>query len=179
MKSIGALKSAYLSYLSKPPQDRRLYHTIQRARVRRMLVIGLGPELRAERMIAAASRTHAARDIHFAAIDLFEAGGDLAAALPLKHVHQLLAKSGARIRLIPGDPANSLARAANTLTNTDLIVISSGQDLESLERAWFYFPRMLHANSLILREFEGGYQEVSSGEVERLAGHSSKQRRAA
>ena len=179
MKPIGPLKSAYLSYFSKPAQDRRLYRVIARQRVARILVIGLREALRAERMIAAASRTHALRDIHLAAIDLFEARPGSAAPLPLKHAHQVLAKSGAQIRLLPGDPYNSLARAANILTNTDLILISSAQDPESLERAWFYFPRMLHSKSLVLREVDDGYLKLSHAEIERLASHSATRLRAA
>ena len=46
----------------------------------------------------------------------------------------------------------ALSAAANSLTNTDLLIISADQDAASLERAWFYVPRMLHGETLVLHE---------------------------
>jgi hypothetical protein len=38
------------------------------------------------------------------------------------------------------------------LTGTDLLVISSQVDAQSLAAAWFYVPRMLHSGSLVMLE---------------------------
>ena len=179
MKPIGSLEFAYLAYFSRPAKDRRLFRAIRRRRVARILEIGVGQGLRSQRMIAAASRVDGPVDIRLAAIDLFEARPASAAALTLKRAHQILAPSGAEIHLLPGDPYSSLARAANSLTNTDLIVISAELDPDSLQKAWFYFPRMLHAESLVFRETGDGYQEMTRDEIEQLARQTSTRRRAA
>ena len=50
------------------------------------------------------------------------------------------------------------------LANTDLIIISADQDEESLAKAWFYVPRMMHAQTLVYREqFVGGAEADESG----------------
>ena len=64
----------------------------------------------------------------------------------------LLTATGARIRLLPGDPFTALSRAANSLGGTDLLVVSSRVDPDALARAWFYVPRMLGEESLVLIE---------------------------
>ena len=56
------------------------------------------------------------------------------------------------MQLIPGDPHSALARSANSLQNTDLVIISAGHDEQSLASAWFYLPRMLHAGSAVYVE---------------------------
>ena len=73
----------------------------------------------------------------------------------------------------------------NTLTETDLIIISADQQPADLERAWRFVPRMLHDRSLILREQPAGagktvFQVLPVVEVHRLARESAKSvRRAA
>jgi hypothetical protein len=44
---------------------------------------------------------------------------------------------------------------ANELTGTDLVVISAGHDADSLARAWFYVPRLLHPQSMLFVEHVG------------------------
>ena len=124
--------------------------------------------------------------MRYSAVDLFEArpaGGQ--APLALKSAHRLLAPLPARLRLIPGDPHAGLARMANSLTNTDLVVIDADVDAQSLSQAWFYVPRMLHSRSVVLRqsaagERQGGdYSPLSHDEVQRLADSSRPRRRRA
>ena len=85
-------------------------------------------------MIAAARRNHWPGTIHYTGIDLFESHTDPRAGISLKAAHCRLAKTGVRLRLLPGDPYSALARAANTLTGTDLIVVSANVDPDSLAR---------------------------------------------
>ena len=87
-------------------------------------------------------------------------------------------------RLVPGDPYSALSHVANTLTETDLLVISSGHDPETLARAWFFVPRMLTDRTSVFVEQTGQSEEVSRFvrvsrvEIERLA-KASKARRVA
>lgn len=169
MNRPSPLRSAYLTHLSRPAQDRLLYRTIRKQRAKRILEIGVGLGCRSQRMIEMATRVHQPDDVHFVGIDLFEARPPHSAGLTLKRAHRLLKATGAQIRLVPGQPFDALIRTANSLPNLDLIVISADQDDESLERAWFYFPRMLHAQSVVYREKARGYEPVQPTEVARRA----------
>jgi len=97
----------------------------------------------------AAHRTPAAQ-VHYTGVDLFETRSPAdGPPLSLKTAHQTLARFGARVRLGPGDPFSVLSRMANHLPPSDLVVISSGWDRASLDRAWFFLPRLLHAGSQV------------------------------
>ena len=147
------LRFFYLSYLSKPVSDRLIYRAIPRRKVLKIVEVGVGRGVRAERMIEAAGFSSPAGQVQYTGIDVFEArSASDGPGLTLKTAHRLLKATGARIRLLPGDPFSALARAANTLMGTDLVVISADQDAHSLARAWFYLPRMLHPRSLVYWE---------------------------
>jgi hypothetical protein len=70
----------------------------------------------------------------------------------LKLAHQRLKAQGVRVRLAPGDPYSALSRIANELGAIDLVLISADQDSASLARAWFYVPRLLHAETQVFVE---------------------------
>jgi hypothetical protein len=146
------LKYLYLAYLSRPVGDRAIYRTIRRRNVRKILEIGIGTAGRALRMIDLARRGAPGETVRYVAIDMFEgrASSD-APGLSIKEAHRLLKATTAQVQLIPGDP-RTLARAANALQNQDLVIISAEHDDAALAGAWFYLPRMLHADSVVYRE---------------------------
>jgi hypothetical protein len=85
---------------------------------------------------------------------------------------------------MPGDPYTALAGIANTLSKIDLVVISASVDQAALARAWFYVPRILHAESQVfLEEIRYGgktaFRLISLDEVAWLAAKSQPKRRAA
>ncbi|HJT32114.1 MAG TPA: hypothetical protein VJ783_08725 [Pirellulales bacterium] len=173
---LDAIRLAHLTYFSKPPGDRIIYRAIRRNRARRILEVGLRTGQRARRMIEAATRG-TDELVNYAGIDLFElrppAESD---GLSLKEIHSLLKTTPARVRLIPGDPFTALARMANEIGSCDLIVIASDQPTESLERAWFYVPRLLHAATSVFIERPGSEQTPARFE---LLAHDEIRRRAA
>ena len=185
MSVTSQLKLFYLTYLSKPPENRLLYRDIHRRRVRKILELGIGAGQRAVRMIEVA-RLHApAVQISYTGIDLFEARSAAdGPGVTLKLAHRLLKATGVRIQLLPGDPLSALSRAANDLAGTDLVVISSRLDALSLARAWFYVPRLLHDGSLVFVEHphSGGggaiYERLSRDEIDRLAAAATARRAA-
>ncbi len=183
MNHTSFLKFAYLTLLSKPAHERALYKAIRRTRPLAIVEVGVGLAVRASRMIAVAGRYRPGEKIRYTGIDLFEARTQLGAGMPLKHAHTLLKATGAGIRLIPGDPLSALARSANGLQSTDLLVIAADQDTQSLTNAWFYVPRMLHDNSLVLIEDVSGpqprYRLLTSEQVDKLARGTASTRRAA
>lgn len=146
-------KYLYLAYLSTPACDRALYRLIRKQRVQSIVELGVGQVCRALRMIQVAQSVAARQPIRYTGIDEFElrpAGSG--PGLSLKQAHRLLRSTGAKVQVVPGDPGTALARVANTLTATDLIVIAGDHHAEALARAWFYVPRMLHERSLVLLE---------------------------
>ncbi len=143
------LHLAYLGYLSRPVHERCLYRAVWRHKFRSVVEIGMGTGLRSRRLIAAARYVAANPGVRFTGIDLFEARPGDAPGMTLKSAHRLLKPLVHKLQLVPGDPFSALSRMANTLGGTDLIVISADQTGDSLERAWFYLPRMLHEHSLV------------------------------
>jgi hypothetical protein len=88
----------------------------------------------------------------YAGIDWFDARPAHEPRLSVKQAHAALHATGAQVRLIPGDPASSLGRVANAHPNTQLLLIANSVSDDDLVNAWFYVPRMLRADSLVLRE---------------------------
>jgi hypothetical protein len=160
-KLADRLRYFYLACLSRPAGDRPLYRAIRRNRVQRILEIGVGSGLRAQRMIDLAQRSSPGDQIHYTGIDLFEAR-DAAAGpgLSLKDAHRILKATPAKIRLAPGDPLSALSRIANVLVGTDLVIVSSEVDEQSLSHAWRFVPRMLHAGSQIYVQHGGPKSET-------------------
>jgi hypothetical protein len=153
LRLFSRLRSLQLAHFSKPIGDRPLYRAIATGKVRSILEIGLGPTVRSLRMIELAQRLAAGDAIRYVAIDLFEGRPKSSApGLSLKEAHRVLKATGAKLQLIPGDPASALARSANSLQKIDLILIAAHHDEASMARAWFYLPRMLATHSAVYLE---------------------------
>lgn len=183
MSQTSFLKIAYLTLLSKPSHERTLYQTIRRNAPLSIVELGVGTGVRSSRMIATAQRYQVHDSIRFTGIDLFEARPEPSTGLPLKEAHRQLKATGANVRVIPGDPLSALARSANGLQSTDLLVISADQDERSLTNAWFYIPRMLHDKSVVLIEeatpSASRFRSLDLQQVEKLAADTASTRRAA
>jgi hypothetical protein len=129
-----------------------------------VLEIGVGSAQRGLRMLELASHHHPKEDLLYVGIDLFEARPASCPGLSLKEAHRQFKAQHVKAQLIPGDPYSALMRSANGLPNLDLVVISADLNAASLAQAWFYLPRMLHAQSLVFQEQtgpEGGLTLVS------------------
>jgi hypothetical protein len=174
LRSTSRWKVFYLSYLSKPSSDRQIYRAIVQKRPHRILEVGIAEGKRALRIIDAAARFTARSDIQYVGMDPFEARTEQEGpGLTLINAHRLLTRTGAHVKLIPGDPLKSLARAANDLGQFDIMIVSPQNDAERLSRVWYFVPRLLHAQSRIFVEHNayGGktLQTVSLHEIEQWA----------
>ncbi len=160
------IKHLYLAYLSRPASDRCLYQLICRHRCRRILEIGMGPGGRAARLIdIARSRSP---EVEYTGIDQFEARGEEdGPGCTLKQMHRQLASSGAKVRLIPGDPHLALARSANSIRHVDLLVVSDDIDPNAMDRAWFYIPRLLTEKTHVMTETASSQGELIIEPVDR------------
>ncbi len=177
----------------QPAVERALHLSLAKRPLRRILEIGVGDGDRALGLIELAQKRHRNEEIHYIGIDLFEGrAADQPTGLSLKEAHCKLRGSNARVKLIPGDPFSALARSANSLTQIDVVLIAADVDALSLSRAWFYLPRMLAAEALILwadtavkddedmdiMSSEPELREVSRQELSRLIGATGRRRAA-
>lgn len=185
MNAFKFLRDVYVSYVAKPVIDRNLDRLLRKTPVHTLVQVGLEPLPRTKRVLELAAETSSLEQLKFACIDLFESRTDGQPGIGLKAAHKELKPFCGKLQLIPGDVFSALARSANSLTNTDLLMISPGQDPAALTRAWFYIPRMLHDHSIVLQEepaSKGGettFRQLTRLEIERLAAVASKTMRRA
>lgn len=185
MSAASLIKYLHLAYLAKPAANRIIFRHIRKSRASQLVCVGLGSGQVARHMIQVAVTQAPRRRMRFVGIDQFESRPAGSPVLSLKSAYQLLSPLGARVQLIPGDPWSALARSANTLLDTDLLVIDAHQDAQSLAQAWFYVPRMLHDQSLVLLETlgpdgaESTFRVLDLAAVRKLAAHATPRRQAA
>lgn len=182
MSLLAHLQGWFLAHFSQPAADRVLHRAIRKHRCRTILEFNIGDASRAERFIQLAALGARGARVTYSAIDAFElrleTDGD---ALSLKLAYRKLRTADARIRLLPGEPFEVLARSANSLGPQDLIVFN-GLTPESMARGWFYLPRLLHAKTLVFERAESGdgvWTPVTQAEVESRARRSEVMRRRA
>ena len=185
MSAGSLIRSTWLLYFSQPAADRFLYKAIKGKSIASVVEIGIGSGLRSQRMFEVLSWQAAKEPLKYTGIDLFEARPPNQPGLSLKAAFHDLRRPGVQVKLVPGDPYQALIRAANGLSGTDLLLISADQDRESLQRAWTYLPRMLHAGSLIFQEDgdsktgKSSYRRLTLIDVQRNAADASRAMRRA
>jgi hypothetical protein len=180
------LRYYYLTWFSQPAADRPLYQTVAKRPLRSIVEIGVGNAVRARRLLEMAVKPeHASEPLRYTGIDLFEARDKKSPGLTLKEAYAQLKTEHVKLQLLPGDPLAALSRSANSLSGTDVLIISLDQIGESLDQAWRFVPRMLHANSLVYLEREGKkagetkFDVISLAEISRLATESKRATRRA
>lgn len=184
MSTAGLLRSAYLLYFSQPAADRSLYKALKGRKLRSIVEVGIGNGERTGRIIEVLGWEPENRPLEYTGIDLFEQRPKGQPGLTLKSAFAKLKFDGVKVRLTPGDPYSALSRIANQVKGVDLLLIAADQDREALDRAWFYVPRMIHAETLVLLEETGGkngntFRTLKPIEVERLAAAANKAMRRA
>jgi len=146
------LKYAYLAHFSKPRTERQLYRLVKVHKICRIVEIGIYSVERTAAMIAVAQRYAGTEQVAYTGLDWFDARSEDLPRLTLKQAHRELQATGATVRLVPGEPARSVAAIANAHQHTGLLLLSSQVPDCLLAPAWFYFPRMIDASSVALRE---------------------------
>ncbi len=173
MKPMSLPRFFQLSRLSRPVCDRVIYRAIKKHRIRSILEVGLGTGERALNMIKVAQRFAEGSPVRYTGIDLFEGRKASQVQLPLITAHKELNRLKAKTQLVPGEPNQTIPRIANSHLRTDLIVISAGYDPVSLERSWFYVPRMIHAHSIVFLQAPDGFDQpfevLNRLQIEKLA----------
>lgn len=184
MNALKFFRQIYFCYFSKPASERALYRLLRKTAVQSIVEVGIGRLDRTRRLIEFALDKTPADRLRYAAIDMFEARPTPAVGMGLKQVHNQLKPLGTKVQLVPGDAFSGLARSANGLAHTDLLIVNSQLAGESLEKAWFYVPRMLHDGSIVLLEEpaeDGGtsFRPLRRLEVEQFASTAARSMRRA
>jgi len=184
VSAASILEYAYLTWFAKPAADRVLYRAVKTHQPKSIVEVGVGNGSRSLKLLKLAAEFHAASELQYAGIDLFEARENPATGTTLKQAHASLHATGAKVRLTPGEPFMALARRANSLLGTDLLIISADQQGDSLNQAWFYVPRILHENSLVFVESQKKsgathFEQFTRAQIDELAGGNSVRQRAA
>jgi hypothetical protein len=184
--SVGSLiRSSYLLYFSKPAADRVLFSAMKGRPIRSIVELGVGLGGRTERILEVAAWRGQSPTLRYAGIDQFESRPADQPRLTLKQAHHDLRATGATVRLIPGDPYSALARMANSLVGTDLLLIAAGQDADSLAVAWRYVPRMIHPQTLIFQQTAAqgpgkeSWRPLQPADIDKLAAAAGKSARRA
>ena len=185
MNAFKFLKNVYLCHFSKPVADRALYQLLRKRRVQSIVEVGVGKLERTRRLLEFATQHTAVEDLKYAGIDLFEARPTASPGVGLKQAHKDLKPLVGKLQLVPGDVFSALARSANSLTKTDLVIISAEVDADGLAKAWFYLPRMLHDSSQVYVEEpsakagETHFRLLKRLEIEQLASTAARSMRRA
>jgi hypothetical protein len=156
---------------------------VKRQQIGRIVEIGVSDVGRSVSVIEVSQRFAEGQKVHYTGLDRFDARPQHLAPVSLKEAYRALHATGATVRLVPGNPADALKNAANALLNTDLLLVSSVVTDEDLQAAWFYVPRMLHPESIILRErrereSEPAFVWLTHTEIAEWAGRAGARRAA-
>lgn len=183
--AVGALfRAARAALFAKPTPVRQLSKRARQHAVRRVVEFGIESlDDTAELLTNIASKRDPA-EISYTGLDPFEERPTSGVALSLIDAHRVLAATGVRPRLLPGDPESTVAVIANGLADTDLLIIPRGLGSRPDSPLWFYLPRMCHPGTLVveLSQDEGNgasWATWSLAEVSQMAVSRGPSRRAA
>lgn len=174
MAAVRWIHYAYLAHLSRPKAGRKLYRLVKRRKICRIVEVGISDLQRTVLLIRTAQRYARGNPVTYAGLDWFDARPDDQAGLSLKDAYRALRPTGASVRLVPGEPAASLAAVANSFPHTGLLLLAPSVDEVELARYWMFVPRMLDDRSVVLREHRGAegeplLQPLSTAELSQYA----------
>lgn len=138
---------------SKPVANRGVYAAILAHDWKRFLEIGVRDGSRTKQILKLAASRSPKETLVYTGVDLFEAAGETNPPhLSLKEAQQELTPLAGKARFLPGDPLSALKPQLKTLGSFDVIILSSGLDLEVIRKCWDLFMQLMHDNSVLLVE---------------------------
>ena len=166
MSMLHRVKCLYRVYFSRPKSSRILYRAVRDLRATRIVEFGITDPERSLKLIQMAVDMHQGpkgdAQISYTAIDSFDARSQSQSPLTLKQAHRYFNSSGAKVQFVPGLMSEGLARTANTLLGTDLVIFAEDAAPQSDSRLWFFLPRLLHAKSCVLQAQDEGEDQGPS-----------------
>lgn len=178
--SVGGLfKYAQRAFFSKPTPERQLVRLVKKEAIRRIVEVGIESLEDTTSVLQSCVKQARGEAVSYTALDLFDERSDSVEPLQLVSGYRQLVATGAKVRLVPGGAIGSLIREANSLADTDLLLLSKAVDDASLAAAWYYLPRMCHPGTLVFRLMPGGstdgpaeWQPIGLDEIAQRAGGS-------
>ena len=164
MNPLSTLGYYRLTLLSKPAGDRAVYQLIKKNKFQSFLEIGMGTGDRCQQILRVAAK-FSNKPIRYTGIDLFDARPE--GSFKLIEMHKKLKGFDAKTQLVPGPVGPSIERIANSHLRTDLIIISPGTPKSELDSVISFFPRMLHANSLVVIQSKSKMKQLTRLDTER------------
>jgi hypothetical protein len=169
-------------HFSKSQSERPVYQEIRRCRATKIVELDIGSGELALGMIDVAKLVSPDQEIHYVGLDPFEGRSETdSPGLTLKAAHQLLRRNGVRVQLVPGNPADSLIRVANSLGKVDVLILPAALDSTDCARTWFFIPRMLHEESVVFVSYqaEDGESRLELKPHSEIAALATQRRQAA
>ncbi|TWT94027.1 hypothetical protein Pla108_37380 [Botrimarina colliarenosi] len=161
--AVGDLfRYARRAFFSKPTPERQLLRLAKQHAIRRVVEVGLESVDSTAQLLDLLVKQAKGEPVKYTALDLFDDRPAEAPSMPLVAAYRRLVGVGAKVRLTPGRLGASLASEANSLADTDLLLLSRDASDEALGPAWFYVPRMCHPGTLVLRRIDGEGDDPSS-----------------
>lgn len=177
----GLFKLAQRALFSKPTPEKQLLKLAQGQPVRRIVEIGIDSLDSSQRLISTLVKASQGQSVAYTAIDLFDERPTGAEPLSLATAYRQLAPVGASVRLLPGGVISTLRCEANSLGDTDLLLIARETRELVLEQGGFYLPRMCHPGTLVCQRIDGEtaddpgeWQTIPLDEVARRAVPSAR-----
>jgi hypothetical protein len=154
---------------------------VKRQQVCRIVEIGISDVARSIALVEVAQRYAEGQKVAYTGIDWFDARTRPLAPLTLKDAYRQLRPTEANVRLVPGEPGRAMAAVANAHQNTDLILISPAVADSDLAAGWFFVPRMLHEQTILLREEQDSegqplFKPLAHAQVSAWAGQDVRRR---
>jgi hypothetical protein len=163
MSRLSWTQRLYWRYFAKPASERDLSMYVLENPVVSILEIGLGTGDRFQRLIPLIKKSQSTTQIRYAGVDPFESATDTQPHMSLKQAHRVLAELGVKAHLIPGDSESAIARVANLVLPSDLIIVDGQWEADSAVgravRNWL--PRLCHDQTAIFASSEPGQPLVS------------------
>jgi len=180
---INLLQRLYWAYFPKPKSSRILYRAVRDLRATKIVEFGVAdPERSLQLIKMAVGMQQGTAQVSYTAMDLFDARPQMQSPLSVKQAHRFFASSGAKVQLVPGSMSEGLARTANTLLGTDLVIFAEDAAPVSDSRLWFYLPRLLHSESHVLQAQsvaevqEPTFCKIARAEIEQRAASHTRTR---
>lgn len=158
--AVGELfRYARRAFFSKPTPEKQLLRLAKQQPVRRVVEVGVESLESTIELLTTLVKQARGEAVAYTALDPFDervAGAD---GLSLVSAYRQLVATGASVRLKPGGLGGLVAAEANSLADTDLLLLSREASDAALGTAWRYVPRMCHPGTLVLRRVDGDTDE--------------------
>ena len=151
MARLSWVQRLYWRYLSNPVSERALIQHVIETPIASILEIGIGSGERIKRILPLRTLVEGVTQLRYVGVDAFESASPGVPHMNLKAAHRMLAESGVKAHLIPGEPTNALSRVAHTVLPSDLIIIDGnwGTETQQSRAITDWLPRLCHSKSTI------------------------------